>query len=122
MHIKGFVAGGLATNEAAVNSRKIASPNRCRNVLVVGKRRRPSAPANSSTQLSVEYTLKGSYLVWNANPWLVGGEVFGIASHEQSVIKAGRGQTIASGSFRRRSWRSPMASRATRSSSSTMEN
>ena len=110
------MAGGLATNEAAVNSRKLANPNRCRNVLVVAKRK-----TAVGTQLSVEYTLMASYLVWNANPWLVGGEVFGIANREQSVIQAGRGPKIASSSFSRRFWRSPMASRATRSSSSTME-
>jgi hypothetical protein len=45
------VAGGLSKQEAAANSCKLGRPKRCKKVYVVAKRRRPSAPTNSSTSL-----------------------------------------------------------------------
>lgn len=49
-YINGSMAGRLPDSEVAtVNSCKLASPKRCKNSAVVAKRRRPSAPANSST-------------------------------------------------------------------------
>ena len=50
-HVKGFMADRFANSEVPVNSYNLASPKRCKNASVIAKRRRPSAPADSSTSL-----------------------------------------------------------------------